>query len=184
MTNDELETIKERARAVARLVEAGATEGERAAAEAALARLLKRYGLTVADLLDPRNKPQRYSFTFKDDWEKKLLIQVIGKVRGVGELEYGNAKNQNRRKAKVIFVDLTPVEYAEVSYLYLEYVKAFREEFAVFLTAFIHKNKLVAPKGSGGRQLSDEELARLRSMMKGVREVPVGRKALADSKEG
>jgi len=172
------ERIIEKLRKILELSRMGIA-GEKETAKLALERLLDKYGLEVEDLdaLDKR----RYDFPFVSKYERHLFVQIYAMVCNATQFAGG----QYRRK-KCLVVELTPLQYAEISLLWKVYRAALKEEFEKTFDAFIMKHNLYAPGNISEDELSSEELERLRkvsSMARSMDDVSIPR-ALIDERGG
>lgn len=133
------DSLRSKISKVRALAEAGSA-GEREAARAMLDRLMSKHDLP-ADGLSEEPK-QQYKFSYKNKFEKRILIQVYAKVTRQSTIRYRYQNNRSRR----ILVDLTADHYQEMKRLYSVYRKAFKKELdrvaAGLVDAFIHKHDL------------------------------------------
>ena len=139
------ENISARLLKVKALAEAGSA-GEREAARAMLDRLMSKHGLPGDGLREVPKQP--YKFSYKNKFEKRILIQVYAKVTKQSTIRYRYLNKRSKR----IMVDPTTDQYEEMKRLYSVYRKAFKKELervaSGLVDAFIHKHDLwsgVAP---------------------------------------
>lgn len=128
-------------------------EGERRAAEAALSRMLKRHGLTEADLLQPAETADHAFIAVGED-EVTLLCQCANKV-----LQLPGDKitfKRSRRKRSECWFPCTPLQYAELSAMWQHYRKEFRRErrrqASLLMRAMVQKYCLFAPTPATGER--------------------------------
>lgn len=95
--------------------------GEAENAEKLLARMMKKYGISEAEL-DEETRV-RHDFTYHGGEEKKILKQVVYKVTGgyTYELVYTASGRKVRTQ---LGADCTPAEKVEIEYLFDFYKKA------------------------------------------------------------
>ena len=121
------------------LAESGSA-GEREAARAVLDRLMLKHGMSEFEL--SQEPKQQYDFSFKNKFEKRILIQIFAKVTKQSTIRY---RNPNNRSKRVLF-QLTTDQYLEMKRLYGVYRKAFQKELdrvaEGLIDAFIHKHDL------------------------------------------
>jgi hypothetical protein len=137
--------------------------GEKDAAEAHLATLLKKHGMTLEDLIGEEPAELR-ELNFGDATGRRLMIQIVGKVTGEQRVRY-----QQRKGARsVAFFKLTKPQLVEVEFLFAIMRAALAKEIELLTNAFIHKNKLYAPANpddSDDRPApTPEELAEIKRM--------------------
>lgn len=126
-------------------------DGEKAAAEAMLATLLRKYGLTLEDIGKKEERRQWVELTFSGDYELTLLTQIIRKVTQQTDLPY---KKLPRTRGKHWF-ELTPAEHVEIEFMFGVMKTRLHQEFDKMLLAFIHKNQLYGP--SKEREGADDD---------------------------
>lgn len=127
--------------------------GEKDTAQAMLANILKKHGLTLDDIED---KPARkwVEVTFSGAHEKKLMFQIVRKVtQATGALSYKFLKKTRSR----VYVELSPAEHVEVEFMFEVMKKALADEFDKVLTAFIHTNQLYGPSAKSDDDDDDED---------------------------
>lgn len=151
-----IESLKATLRRIYELSERG-VGGERDSARATLTRLLKKHGMTLPDLLSPHT--EAVYFEWKQEWERKLLVQVICKVKNVRS--YYSQKVRGKRKACTI--ELTPIEALDARLYYEHYRTILATQLDEFATAFFHANHLYSdvPDEAERAPLSADERARL-----------------------
>lgn len=150
------ESLKATLRRIYELSERG-VGGERDSAKATLARLLQKHGLTLPDLLSPRT--EAVYFDWKHEWERRLLVQVICKVKNVRS--YYSHKVKGKRKACT--VELTSLEAIDARLYYDHYRLILATQLDEFATAFFHANHLYSDVQDETERapLSPEERTRL-----------------------
>ena len=137
-------------------------DGEKESAQALLARLMKKYGVTEADLETER--VQTEWFAYHDEFESRILRQVIYMV--TGKLSFGCVGTYTNRKRKQRGVDCTAAERLEIEANYSFFLAHAKEELEIFLTAFASKNRLYPSpekdtlRSSDDRELTPEQKAR------------------------
>ena len=126
-----MDNIKEKLKKIKELADKG-VDGEAIAAQAQLEKLLEKHGLTIEDLFTEK-KTER-GFKVKNE-ELTIFVQVLCSIVGNRIKETYNYKG----KKSVIYLELTDIEYIDVSQQY---------EF--------HKNQLAKEKK---KTLKDLEIA-------------------------
>ncbi len=107
-------------------------DGERSNATKLLNKLMKKYNISEEELNS--NIQGWYKFIVRNDYEFRLLCQIVYKVIGYGI----NVKSY--RKFKTIFmIYLTPNQKVETEYLFTIYKNDFKLELEKFYKAFIQK---------------------------------------------
>lgn len=108
------EQLRDKIRKIYELVQRGATDGERAAAKAALDRLMKNYNLSDEVLNGIEKK--KYYFTFKTNKDKSLLIRIVAfMIEDMPTLTYDfkdGAKRVNSVSAMLLYEDWVMISCA------------------------------------------------------------------------
>lgn len=146
---NQYESIKQKLLKLHALAEQG-YKGEAEAAKRAIERLCLQYGITLEEVLCVET-PQRYEFEIgRYKYMLTLFTQCYGVVAGKGTLEY------IKRSRNTIAVDLTPLQYAELSSLFEWHKANFLKDLAAMqdaiMEAYINKHNIF-------RTLSEEERA-------------------------
>ena len=137
-------------------------------AEAAVARnlfqeLLKKHGLEMSDILDQDRRHFWVSYSLP--YEKELIFQIAARVLRVSNIPFLKRKSNT----KSIGFNMTPLEWAEFQNYWKTYRKPMVESIKKYIeatfTAFISKHHLTNPDGSDDKELTPEELRRLRLAM-------------------
>ena len=147
--SNQYESIKQKLLKLQKLAEQG-YRGEADAAKRAIERLCAQYGITLEEVLCVE-QPQRYEFEIgRYKYMLTLFCQCHGVVTGKHEMSYIK-RSRNR-----IAVDLTPLQYAELSSLFEWHKANFLKDLAAMqdtiLEAYVNKHNIF-------RTLSDEERA-------------------------
>lgn len=126
--------------------------GEAENAEKLLARMMKKYGISEAEL-DEETRV-RHDFTYHGGEEKKILRQVVYKVTGgyTYELVYTASGRKVRTQ---LGADCTPAEKVEIEYLFDFYKRLWEKEKDAFLEAYIQKTPYLC--NSRGRRAAGNE---------------------------
>lgn len=129
------DTIITKARGALRLSREGKTAGERAAAKAALKRILEKYSLTLEELeaLDT----DWYKFYYSTPHEQMLLFQLYDQVTGGRESTYLDGDGY-------VEIRLTPDEFEELTRVREAYLEAWRKAVDDLWRAFVLKHELYA----------------------------------------
>lgn len=156
------EKVMDQLRKIAALADRGFM-GEAAMARQILERKLREYGLTVDDLYKDAKKVR--TFRYQNELERRLLVQILVHYFGSASDEFKGGLII--RKKKVIEIELTDLDYAELSSEYGYYRGAFAREIKksneAFLVAFVNRFELfdVTPTSvQPTKELSPEELKR------------------------
>ena len=173
--------IRERIRKLYRLVEQG-IGGEKENAQKILDKLLAKHGITLSEIVDD-NHEEEFNVKFKGGFEKRLLLQIVGKVRGRETMGYFD-------KGRLYFIS-TKMERVEILTLFSVYKKALSREFEDLFLAFIYQQDIFPPQKDDDQTKKDdrpkthEERSRLRkiaSMMSTMNKVNVY-KAIEDQND-
>lgn len=148
--NTQYESIKQKLLKLQALAEKG-YKGEAEAAKRTIERLCAKYGITLEEVLCVEEK-KRYEFEIgRYKYMLTLFVQCYGVVTGVGQLSYF------KRSRNKIAVDLTPLQYAELSSLFEWHKANFLKDLAAMqdtiVEAYVNKHNIF-------RTLSEEEQAK------------------------
>lgn len=145
------------------------SDGEREAAQAALDKVVKKYGISLDTLDDTR--PEQYHFKYHGEDERKLFAQIAYKVIGESGHVY-TLKNPdtNRHRKSVIGVECTAAQYIEIELLFDFYKRLYEKEKEDFFCAFVHKHNLFGKSTdeSNTATISNEDAAKILAMMSGL----------------
>lgn len=147
--NNQYESIKQKLLKLQALAEQG-YKGEAEVAKRAIERLCRQYGITLEEVLCVEEK-KRYEFNIgRYKYMLTLFVQCHGVVTGTGTLSY------YKRSRNTIAVDLTPLQYAELSSLFEWHKANFLKDLAAMqdtiVEAYVNKHNIF-------RTLSEEEQA-------------------------
>lgn len=135
---DDDNKIRERILKLYNLVKNG-IGGEKKNARKILDKLLAKHGIILSEIIDDEHE-ETFIIKFKGVFEKKLLNQIIGKVR--------NRETQGFYYKGKLHFNVTKLEYAEILTLFSVYKNALSREFDNLFLAFIHKQKIFPNKDS------------------------------------
>ena len=152
--NNQYESIKQKLLKLQALAEKG-YQGEAENAKRAIERICAQYGVTLEEVLC-EEKPKRYQFEIgRYKYMLTLFCQCYGVVTGIGQLSY------IKRSRNTIAVDLTPLQYAELSSLFEWHKANFLKDLSAMqdtiVEAYINKHNIF-------RTLSEEERAKRDAM--------------------
>ena len=136
--------------------------GEAENAEKLLARMMKKYGISEAEL-DEETRVRH-----DGGEEKKILKQVVYKVTGgyTYELVYTASGRKVRTQ---LGADRTPAEKVEIEYLFDFYKRLWEKEKDAFLAAYIQKHRIFAIRADAEPQeMSLEESIKMSALMRGM----------------
>ena len=176
-----VETIREKLHKVLNLMERG-EEGEQIAAAKILEKQLKKYGITVEDLMQKEEKRIMW-FKFGNKEEKRIIFQIYCKVTGIhGEFSY----QKHYRNTMTCGLLLTKAQYIEMEDLVPLFLKQYRKEIIrvknAVLSAFINKHQLVGEANDDDEptssSLSEEDLNMIMGLMRGMDNVQLPYKKL------
>lgn len=167
--NKPYDKVKELAQKLQALAERG-EEHERNLAKAKLENLLNNYDLTSEELSE--NYESVHEFSYKDKFEKTLILQIAYKVYGSIPEVY-NYRNTvtNRKRRNLIGIKCTKAQNIEIEFLFDFYSELFKKEVDFFIDAFIQKHELFGtPTGENTPKRSPEELERSAFLQAGMSE--------------
>lgn len=133
--------------------------GEASNAEAALERLLKQHGMTLADIDDSAIAKVRVEMKYNDPNDKQLFVQVVAMVCDPQDVKISRWNN-----TRTLFCDVTPAQKAEIVVRYELLRKAYKQEVDTLFRAFVIKHKIWSTKPSekSDRPMDDETLRALK----------------------
>lgn len=156
------ELIIDKLRKILALRDAGHM-GEASAAEAALNRLCRKYGISIDEIMDSVEKKKRVYFNgVSDSHVKNILFACYFKVTNQQRVSYCKAG-----RGCIVF-DLTPWQEVELKELFdcmkKAYNKAVKQTIEDFNEAFIITNHLYSDAATepSDKPLSPEEMSRIR----------------------
>lgn len=149
-------------------------DGEKAPAEAMLARLLAKYDLTIDDLDGKAAARKMRRFEYSGAFERRLLTQIMARILATSEFSAYSPK----RSKTVYMVELTDAEFAEADISFDVYRAALVEHFDLAFSAFLHANRILAPASDRDDDDDDtpvdrERMFRLRMMIDGTKRTDV-----------
>lgn len=168
------ESILEKIRKIKALMDGG-EDGEAKAARLALERLMEANGLTWDDIMDERRITRE--FKYSNEREMALMMQLI--VRLFGSTSEIYKKGTFNKNAKVVFLNMTDMEYIDMKNQWEYYRKAWKsyleKSMKELLSAFIMKFNLYdsTPDEGDSRERPDfETIMRIRMMSEGIESSP------------
>lgn len=135
-----------------------ATAGERANARKLLGRLLRKYGVTEADI--KTRDTRLFPFTVKGEHQITLLCHVMAYVQ-----QSGGTSIPFRRHRGKIWLEVTEEEAVEINRLMLYHGPALEKELDLTARGYIQRNKLYGP-GTSDRELSAEEMREVAAILR------------------
>lgn len=160
--NKRIETIKK----LRRMAQQG-TENERAIALKKMDALIRKYGINESEIDEDVMK--EYGFSYKDKYEKQILIQVMAMVAGDREIHIYNYKHGKGSRSQ-LFAECTSEEAIQMEIAYEFYLDAWNEDVETFMNAFIQTNRIFPNKrrSKNEEEPSLEELEKIQRMMNGI----------------
>lgn len=139
--------------------------GEKENATAMLERLMKKHGISLADIEGDQIRSHELKYSGKDkQFCRQVISSVLGSLRGK-VFEYKSSYS----RAKVLIIECTEAEFLLIDAKIDFYWKAYQEELEVFYSAFIQKNALWRKQDENEKEekqpLSPEEKAKLLRMV-------------------
>lgn len=166
MAEKEYESIVQRILKLQKLAEQG-VGGEAENARAAIENIVRRYGLSLDEILSD-NKKERHIWRVKTAREKHLFIQCLGVVTE-------SWQPATLERGMLIGAELTKFEFAELSAMF-DFHRAnmeheYKEMISSFEAAYFSKHQIFPATGIEDHQGSDmsiEKAKRILAMMKGM----------------
>lgn len=113
--------------------------GEKKNANQMLRAMLKKYGLTLLDI--ESEKEEMYWFKWRDEFDHKLLDQIMYRILGKDAPTWTSSK-----KRKQLGVMVTPTCMIEIKAEHDAYRKKLKDGLAIYYRAFIQKNEIFPDK--------------------------------------
>lgn len=133
--------------------------GEKENAQAQLERIMKQHGLSYEDI----NGTEIISQIFTVGKYRRLFIQVVVSVSN--EIKVFGHKGTKQK----LILDCTAEQMVEVQSKFDFYKKAFQREFedyeTTFFEAFVQRNKLYSDAEPEEKELTEEELKRIKRVL-------------------
>ena len=124
-------------------------KGEATQAKQILSKMLEKYGLTLSDL--EKEFIEEYSISYRSYFEKQLLVQIISVF---------DLKCYSIRSKRAVFIETTPLNYAEILNMFSFHKKRWKAEANLFLEAYVSKHRLYPPTDSVEFIGEEQELTR------------------------
>ena len=143
--------------------------GEKEQAEALLAKLSKKYGVSIDELDEEVEREYRFKYSGKA--EEKLLMQIVYKVTNEsGRMFEYKYTASGRTCRNTLGAMCTEAQKIEIEFLFDFYKRLYEKEVKALLGAFIQKHELFGQlkEGEKAREISDEERKKLFAMMNGL----------------
>lgn len=171
-----MERITDKLKKLLALAERGCG-GEAENARRLLEEHLRKYGMTLEDICE--NNISRRTFKYRNKEERTIIIQVFLSVLG-SKSEAFNGSTYSASK-KTIYIDLTDLEYAEISDMVAFFKSQFNKEKK---RPFVNKHNIFDCTPNDDDKASDkeidlEELMRILSLSNGMEDVTY-RKAISN----
>ena len=164
-----MENILQKLKKIKALADRGSTPHERSTARKLLEDLLKKYNMSMEDLIT--EEIQMFYFSFFTSTEKDLLFQIVGHITHTNRISWWKTKNTRK-----IGFKLTPLQAALVSDYWDAYREPLKKEIKKYIdtlfTAYVQKHRLFAPsngKSNGDSDPVDRDL--LLAMLRNLCEV-------------
>ena len=162
------ESVLEKLRKIKALAEQG-RGGEAVAAQNKLEALLKKFGVSLAEL--QASEATIFDFHCSGKSEQNLLLQITAFILQSKTFRMFS-KSQNGRITKTIGVLLFPHQFVDIKSAFDHYRKILKVEQVRLLGAFIQKHGLFPPSDGSEHPdpIDQEELKRTLAMMAGLSE--------------
>lgn len=158
------ESIKAKLLKMQALAENGC-QGEAEAAKRMIEILCRKYGVSIKDILSEQVKTKRYVFEIgRTPYFKTLFVHCHSKVMDKSEMAY------YQRSPSKIALDLTPLQYAELSNLFEWHKANFKKDLDQtidnMVNAYINKHDLFSSHNGGNpdRKLTPEDIKKIKAM--------------------
>jgi len=169
MTNDKARQRMLKLLALARRGEGG----EKDNAQRFLESMLKKHGMTLADLDEDDHAPDWMCFPIKTAQDRRLLVQVAGMV-----LKSNSFITRQYRGKKNVWLKVTKAQFLEIELHYRAFSRDLKKALDLAYLAFISRNDIfsgVPEESDGPHKYSEEDLAAAAAMMQGMSRTSVRR---------
>lgn len=153
-------------RKIKALAEGTANEHEREAALAKFYELMDLHGISESDIADEAT--EIHVFKWRNKRDRKLLLQITSKVMESNNLETYCYRRYGRKISGEMGIECTIAQKLEIDFMFGFYKNLYRREEEVFYSAFIQKHKIFGPPSGEGREVSGEEILKMRQLMEGM----------------
>ena len=147
-------------------------DGEKENARVLLNKLLKKYKISLEELITEETKD--YKFKFTTQYEKKILFQCLAKY-APNVNTYIKHHTKKGISKNILILKLTKLQFLDIEASTKFYVKLFAKEMELFYTAFIAKHDIYREKTDDDTEnessLTPEEISAIISMMNGMSDV-------------
>ncbi len=172
--------IKQKLQKILRLAREG-VGGEKVNAQSMLDRLLKKHGMSMADIEDTSQEVSLHEFKYKSALEAELLYQLCYSFLQTNRLKFSKPPYQKNR----VWIEMTRSQAAEVTFLFSMYCAELKKEMRKTMWALCVANDLLGPRPSEEdkkkQSKSKEDFSGVHSRARSMEPVQV-RKAIEGSK--
>lgn len=147
--------------------------GERENAQRFLESMLKKHGMTLADLDEEALSPDWMKFPLKTALDRRLLAQVAAMV-----LKSNSFLSRQYRGEKAIWLNVTKAQFLEIELHYRAFQRDLKKALEQAYIAFVNRNDIfsgVASDADAPCPHSAEDLAAISAMMQGMPRTAVRR---------
>lgn len=152
-----MEKITDKLKKLLALAERG-YGGEAENARRLLEEHLRKYGMTLEDICE--NKVYRREFKYRNKEERTIIIQVFVSVLGSKSKAF--EESTYIASKKTLYIDLTDLEYAEISDMVVFFKSQFNKEkkrlMKDILHAFVNKHNIFDRSPNDEDKASDKEI--------------------------
>ncbi len=163
------ESIVEQIKKVKILAENGIS-GEKENAKNLLEKLLKKYKISLEELITDETK--EYKFKFTTEYERKILNQCVAKFAPTIKQYIRYKTSKGVFKKNIIGIELTKMQFLDIKTSAKFYTALFAKELDLFFIAFISKHDIFRETTSNDEAsestLTPEEAEAIRNMMSGL----------------
>lgn len=147
-------------------------EGEREAANTILSNYMTKHNITWEELDDQSER--EYLVKYGEEYNIKLLFQIVYKYVGAGHV-YIMYDKQTDKQLNSAMIKCKPSDFIEIQLDWEFYWSMFQKELNMFYKAFVEQNHIFPPEElqkesdqDDNQDLTDEEIKKIRKLMKGV----------------
>ncbi|CAM4080266.1 DUF2786 domain-containing protein [Bordetella tumbae] len=169
MNNDKARQRMLKLLALARRGEGGESDN----AQRFLESMLKRHGMTLADLGEDDQATEWMKFPFRTVQDRRLLAQVASMV-----LRTNSLPSREYRGEKALWLQITKAQFLEIELHFRAFNRDLKKALELAFIAFINRNDIfsgVASDDSSPPQHSMEDMAVVAAMMAGMPRTAVHR---------
>lgn len=139
--------------------------GEKVNAKVMLDKLLRKYGISMAELLDMSQQREPFKFYYKSRFELSMLGNIVQQFTDNEVTQY---RNIGKKGSRYVEIPLTHQEHIEIAEAYQYYRLLWHRELERFLQAFLMRHELTLEStDENPPTVSHDEIMRIYDLING-----------------